>query len=115
MMSMTDQEKMLNKKIQIAIKEKSFIKGLDLRANLPFTVTIMNYECPTKFKPSNLDPYDGTKDPPIHVLSFKSHTIFLGASNEMMCRSFLLTFKNATWNWYSTLKLKSISYFVEFV
>lgn len=67
------------------------------------------------FRPLTLDLYNGTKDSLNHVQSFKSLMIFLGASDEMMCRSFLLTLKNTTWNWYYTLKPNSINSFEEFV
>lgn len=114
-MSMNNWEKMLDKKIQLAIKEKSVVDGLNLRANPPFTAAIMNYVHPSKFKPPNLDLYDETKDLINHVQSLKSYIIFLGISNKIMCRSFTLAFRNIAWNWYSMLKPNSISCFTEFV
>lgn len=78
----------------MAIKEKNTAYGIDLNAKPPFTAAIVNYECPMKFRPLTLDQYNETKNPIKHVQSFKSHLIFLGASNEMMCRSFPLTFCN---------------------
>lgn len=101
-------------KVQLAVKEKSTINGLDLSIRLLFISAIMNYEHPTKFRPLNLDPYDGTKDPVNHVQPFKSYIIFFGISKKMMCRSFPLKFRNAAWNWNSTLKPNSSNYFVKF-
>lgn len=67
MTSMTNWEKILDRKIQMTIKDKSIINGLDLRAIPPFTIVMMNYESLVKFRPPNLDSYDGTKDPINHI------------------------------------------------
>lgn len=88
----------MDTKIQLAIKEKIVMDGLDLTTYPPFTKRIINYEWPLKFRPPTLDLYDKTKDPVNHVQSFKSHIFFVGTLNEMMCRSFPLTFRNITWN-----------------
>lgn len=93
-MSMTNWKKMLDNNIQMAIKEKSIANGPDLSAKPRFIIVIMNYERLAKSRPLNLDLYDGTRDPRNHVQFFKSQIIFLGASDEMMCRSFLLMFRN---------------------
>lgn len=61
-MSLTEWEKMMDRKIKLAIKEKTMVDRLDLTPHPPFTKRIMNYECPPKFKPLTLDPYDRTKD-----------------------------------------------------
>lgn len=49
------------------MKEKNVVNRLDLSTNLLFNVAIMNYEYLVKFKPLNLDPYDGTKNPINHI------------------------------------------------
>lgn len=51
MMSMVDWGEIIDKKIQIAMKEKNTTEGLDLNTRLPFTTTIMNYVHPVKFRP----------------------------------------------------------------
>lgn len=56
MMLMTNQKEMLDRKIQMVTKEKNITSDLDLRARPPFTIVIMNYECPAKFKALNLYP-----------------------------------------------------------
>lgn len=105
----------MDKKIKLAIKDKNTTNGLDLSTKPLFTVAIMDYERLFRFKPPNLNPYDDTKDLVNHVQSFKSHMIFLGASDEMKYKFFPLTFHNVACNWYSTLKPNSISYFEEFM
>lgn len=66
-MLIADWKEMVDRKIQMMIKEKNATSGLDLSARPPFTLAIMNYEHLTKFRPPNLDPYDETKDHVNHV------------------------------------------------
>lgn len=93
MMSMTNWEYMLDRKIQLAICKRSDFDDLHFIAKPLFTARIINYKRPTKFRPPTLDPYNGTKDALNHVQSFKSYMIFFGSSNETICRSFPLAFK----------------------
>lgn len=65
-------------------RKKCIVNKLDMSANPPFTVIIMNYEHLVTFRPPTLDPHDGTKDFVNQVQSFKSHVIFLGDLEEMM-------------------------------
>lgn len=46
---------MLDKKIQITIRERSNFDDLHLATKLSFTVRIMSYECPAKFRSLTLD------------------------------------------------------------
>lgn len=58
---------MLDKKIQLPIRDQGNLDDLHLTAKPLLTARIMNYERPAKFRPPTLDPYDRIKDPLNHV------------------------------------------------
>ena len=50
-----------------------------------------------------LKPYDGTRDPQVHVTMFKSIMLFNKASDPFLCRTFITFLEKAALLWFSSL------------
>ena len=62
---------------------------------------------------SQVEAYDGPKDPLDHLESFKTLMQLLGVADEIMCRAFSTMLKGLTRVWFSRLTPNPISTFKE--
>ena len=88
-----------------AMKGKT-AKNLDRmvrRTNFPFTQQVLDHPFPPKFRLPQLELYDGLNDPLDHITTFKMTLSMQQTLDEIMCRSFLTTFKGAAQVWSSKL------------
>lgn len=76
--------------------------------NLPYSRELMAMPPPPKFKVSQIDLYDGSKDPFEHLDTFKAYITLHGFPKEIAYRSFPLTLKGATRAWFTSLAPNSI-------
>ena len=60
--------------LKSAIKDKGRenLDGMIRRTNSPFTNEVLNHPLPPKFRLSQLESYDGSKDPLDHIESFET-------------------------------------------
>ena len=63
------------------------------RTDSRFVAFINSHPLPSKFKMPSLDSYDGTRDPCVHIATFKTTMHFQGVPDKIMCRAFLITLK----------------------
>ena len=56
----------------------------------PFTERILEAECPKKFNPPTLPPYNGLVDPNYSLFKYEWHMSTAKATNEMRCTYFPL-------------------------
>nr|XP_023917006.1 uncharacterized protein LOC112028543 [Quercus suber] len=77
----------------------------------PFTATVLECPVPSKFRLSQLEPFDGLKDPLDHLNTFKMTLGLQQPSDEILCRSFPTTLKEAAREWYTNLSTSSIDSF----
>ena len=62
---------------------------------------------------SQIDSYDGVKDPIDHLETFKTLMHLQGVVDEIMCKAFPTTLKGAARIWFNRLTPNSISTFKE--
>ena len=79
----------------------------------PFTTSINSFPLPHKFRMSQIDSYDGIKDPLDHLETFKTLMHLQRVANEIMCRAFPTMLKGATRIWFSRLTPNFVSTFKE--
>lgn len=92
---------------------KNVMKGKTAK-NLDEMVRRIDSPCnplPLKFLLSQLESYDGLKDPLDHITTFKMTLSLQQTSNEIVCQSFPTTLKGAAWVWFSKLAQSSIDDF----
>lgn len=99
--------------VKNAIKGKTTINldGMIKRTNLPFTTSVLECPLPPKFRLPQLEVYDDTKDPLDHIKAVRTILNLQQTPYEVICRTFLATFRGATRVWFSKLPLISITNF----
>ena len=83
------------------------------RTDFPFTAAVNSFPLPHKFRMPHIDSYDGVKDPLDHLETFKTLMHLQGVADEIMCRAFPMTLKEAARIWFSRLTPNSVSTFKE--
>ena len=91
----------------------SDLNDLVHRIDSPFTASIISFPLLPKFHMSQVESYNGSKDLPDYLESFKTMMHLQGVADEIMCRAFPTTLKGSTKIWFSRLILNSISTFKE--
>ena len=81
------------------------------RMDTPFTTEVLNHPLPLKFRLPQLESYDGSKDPLDHIESFKTLILLQMTPNEVMCRAFPTTLKEAARVWFSKIPPGAIANF----
>ena len=83
------------------------------QTNSPFTAFVNSFPLPSKFYMSQIDSYDGVKDPLDHLENFKTLMHFQGVADAIMCRAFPTTLNAVARIWFSWLTPNSINTFKE--
>ncbi|XP_030930782.1 uncharacterized protein LOC115956594 [Quercus lobata] len=99
--------------LRSAIKEKTD-RSLDRmvrRTNSPFTTAVLECLMPSKFRLSQLEPFDGLKDLLDHLNTFKTNLGLQQPLNEILCHSFPTALKGAAKEWFTKLPTSSIDNF----
>ena len=65
------------------------------RIDSSFTAFVNSFPLPHKFRMSQIDSYNGVKDPLDHLETFKTLMHLQGVADEIMCRIFPTTLKGA--------------------
>ena len=83
------------------------------RTDSPFIAPVNSCLLPPKFRMSQVESYDGIKDPLDHLETFKTMMHLQGIPDEIMCRTFPTTLRGAARIWFSRLTPNSINTFKE--
>ena len=96
-----------------AIKGKTdqILDRIVRKTDSPFTVAVQECPIPSKFRLPQLEPFDGLKDPLDHLNTFKTTLGLQQPPNEILCRSFPITLKGTTKEWFTKLPMSSIDNF----
>ena len=87
------------------------LDGMMKMTNSPLTNKILECPLPPKFFLPRLNSYHSLKDPFNHITTINTTLSLQQTTNEILCRSFLTTFKGATRVWFSKLAPSSINNF----
>lgn len=83
------------------------------RTDHPFASEVMARPLLDKFKPPQMEMFNGDKDPLDHLEAYKPYMNLQVAPDKIMCRAFPTIIKGSTRVWFSRLKPGSISNFTE--
>ena len=97
--------------VKNAMKGKTTINldGMIKRIDSPFTASVLECPLPRKFRLPQLEVYNGIKDPVDHIGAFKTILSFQQTLDEVICKTFPVTLRGATWVWFSKLPTTSIA------
>ena len=96
-----------------AIREKTDtnLDGMVRRMDSPFNTKILECPLPPKFHLSQLESFNGLKNPLDHITTFKTTLSLQQTPNEILSHSFPTSLKGATRVLFSKLENFSISNF----
>ena len=99
--------------LRSAIKEKTdrSVDRMVRATDLPFTTAVLECPIPSKFRLSQLESFDGLRDPQDHLNTFKTTLGLQQPPDEILCRSFPTTLKGATREWFTKLPTSSVDNF----
>ena len=79
----------------------------------PFTVEVLHFPLPAKFRMPQVEAFDGVKDPVDHLNTYKNQMELHGYQDLVRCRAFAITLKGPALAWFNRLPPSSISSFRE--
>ena len=79
----------------------------------PFTVEVLHFPLPMKFRMPHIKAFDETKDPIDHLNTYKTQMELHGYQNPVRCRAFSITLKGSALAWFTRLPPAAISSFRE--
>ena len=78
-----------------------------------FTVGVLHFPLPAKFRMPQIEVFDGTKDPVDHLNTYKNQMKLHGYQYLVRCRAFAITLKGLALAWFNRLPPASIPFFKE--
>ena len=78
-----------------------------------FTAEVLHFPLPTKFIMSQIEAFDGMKDPVDHLNTYKNQMELHGYQDPVRCRAFSITLKVSALVWFNRLPPASVSSFKE--
>ena len=99
--------------LRSAIKEKTerSVDRLVRVKDSPFTTAVLECPVPSKFRLPQLKSFDGLKDPQDHLNTFKTMLGLQQPPDEILCRSFPITLKGVTREWFTKLPTSLVDSF----
>ena len=79
----------------------------------PFTAGVLHFPLPAKFRMSQVETFDGTRDPIDHLNTYKNQMELHGYQDPIRCRAFAITQKGLALAWFNRLPSASVSLFTE--
>ena len=79
----------------------------------PFTTKVLHFLLPAKFRMTQIEAFDGAKDPVDHLNTYKNQMELHGYQDPVWCRAFAITLKGPALAWFNRLPPSSISLFRE--
>ena len=79
----------------------------------PFTVEVLNFPLPAKFRMSQIEAFDETMDPVDHLNNYKNQMELHGYQDPVRCRAFAIRLKGLALALFNRLSPSSISSFRE--
>nr|XP_023905295.1 uncharacterized protein LOC112017062 [Quercus suber] len=81
------------------------------KTDSPFTAAVQECPVPSKFRLPQLEPFDELKDPLDHLNTFKTTLGLQQPPDEILCRSFPTTLREAAREWFTKLPTSTIDNF----
>ena len=75
----------------------------------PFTVEVLHFPLPAKFRMPQIEAFDGAKDLVDHLNTYKNQMELHGYQDPVWCRAFAITLKGLALAWFNRLPPSPIS------
>ena len=97
----------------VKVRASVSMDALVQQTESPFTIEVLHFPLPTKFRMSQIEAFDGSKDPIDHLNTYKNQMQLHGYQDPMRCRAFAITLKGSTLAWFNRLLPASVPSFKE--
>ena len=100
-------------KLRNVVKDRAIenLNGMIRKTDSPFTTEVLNHPLPPKFRLTQLESFDDSRDPLDHIETFKTLMLLQMTPNEVMCRAFRTTLKGVARVWFNKIILGTIANF----
>ena len=101
--------------MKVAVKGRAPVSmdALVQQTESPFTVGVLHFPLPTKFRMSHIEMFDRAKDPIDHLNTYKNQMELHGYQDPVQCRAFAITLKDSALAWFNRLLPSSVSSFTK--
>ena len=101
--------------MKVAVKGRTPVSmdALVQQTESPFTVGVLHFPLPAKFRMPQIETFDGTKDPIDHLNMYKNQMQLHGYQDPVRCRAFAITLKGPSLAWFNRLLPSFVSSFIE--
>ena len=89
------------------------IDDLVQQTESPFTAGVLHFPLPAKFRMSQVETFNGTRDPIDHLNTYKNQMELHGYQDPIRCKVFTITLKGPALAWFNRLSSASVSSFIE--
>ena len=98
-----------------AVKGQALVSmdALVQQTESPFTARVLHFLLPAKFRMSQIETFEGTKDPIDHLNTYKNQMALHEYQDPIRCRAFAITLKGPALAWFNILPPSSVSSFTE--
>ena len=101
--------------MKVAVKGRTPVSmdALVQQTESPFSTKVLHFPLSAKFRISQIETFDGTKDTIDHLNTYKNQMELHGYQDPVRCRAFVITLKGPTLAWFNILPPSSVSSFTE--
>ena len=98
-----------------AVKSRTLVSmdTLVQQTESPFTIEVLHFPLPAKFRMPQVKAFDKTRDPVNHLNTYKNQMELHGCQDPVRCRAFSITLKGPALAWFNRLPPSSILSFRE--
>ena len=107
------QQELIHVKEVVKGRAPDFMDTLVQQTESPFTAELLHFPLPAKFKMSQIEAFDGAKDPVNHINTYKNQMELHSYQDPVRCRAFAIKLKGPTLAWFNRLPPSSVSSFRE--
>ena len=97
----------------VRVRALVYMDALVQQTESSFTVVVLHFPLPTKFRMPQIEAFNGMKDPVDHLNTYKNQMELHGYQDPMRCRAFVITLKGSALAWFNRLLPASILSFKE--
>ena len=98
--------------MKVAVKGRALVSMVQ-QTESPFTTGVLHFPLPAKFRMSQIETFNGTKDRINHLNTYKNQMELHGYQDPVRCRAFAITLKDPALAWFKRLPSSSVSLFTE--
>ena len=107
------QQELSHMKEVVKCQDPNSMDTLVQQTESPFTVEVLHFPLPGKFRMPQIEAFDGTKDPVDYLNTYKNQMELHGYQDPIRCRAFAITLKGPALAWFNRLPPSSVSSFRE--